>query len=337
MPKCVHSRAPVSRVATDPVDPDRSLDVLRHAGQRAMQRRQRDLRSWRTSGTSPGVGGTIVWPSAASKDETGCRRCLSSGATGRPSPAPPACASKLTGRSRDRKAAADRFHVVHPMAGIQGRVDPLRFLEQRIEHVPGAIAVREELAARFFVNVNAEFAEKRTVSSTGNARRTRRTIVARPPQKSRSVTMRVRDIAAGAAAYQNLRARPFRAFEQHDRSRGIGSSREDRRREPGGAGADDRNLAFGRQMRQGRSLSRIRVLPLLAASEFDGRVGPRRSLFVRRGHFRARAAGVAAQDDRLAIVRHANNLRAVAAAFRTRRGRIRKRRKTGLIVDHIVT
>ena len=64
-----------------------------------------------------------------------------------------------------------------------------------------------------------------------------------PPQKSRSVTTALVTLQRDAAADQNLRAGLARAVEQHDRSRSVGPAREDRRRQTGGAGADDRDVA----------------------------------------------------------------------------------------------
>ena len=67
----------------------------------------------------------------------------------------------------------------------------------------------------------------------------RRTIVARPPQKSRSVTRGVGDVAARSAADEDFGARLFRAVEQDDRARLGGAAQEDGGGEAGGAGADD--------------------------------------------------------------------------------------------------
>jgi hypothetical protein len=54
---------------------------------------------------------------------------------------------------------------------------------------------------------------------------------------------RVGNVAAGAAADQDLGSRRAGAIEQNDRSRLVVSAGEDRGREAGGAGADNRDVA----------------------------------------------------------------------------------------------
>src|SRR5204862_3046214 len=66
----------------------------------------------------------------------------------------------------------------------------------------------------------------------------------------------VRDVAAAAAADENLGAWTSGAIEQDDRRVRVKASSEDCRRETGGAGADDRNVTFARARAQICSLRR---------------------------------------------------------------------------------
>src|SRR6185295_10281438 len=118
-----------------------------------------------------------------------------------------------------------------------------RFVEQRVEHVARPIGIRKEFAAGFFVERHADLAEERDGvgdrERPENAADDRR----RPAPEIAFGDRRIRDVAAAAAADQNLGAGRARAVEDDDRSRWIEAAREDRGREPGGAGADDRDVA----------------------------------------------------------------------------------------------
>ena len=74
--------------------------------------------------------------------------------------------------------------------GARRRCAP-HLAEQRVEHRARAVGVREQLAVLFLVQRHAELAEECRGRSAGNARRTLRTMRDEPPQKSRSVTMRL--------------------------------------------------------------------------------------------------------------------------------------------------
>ena len=87
--------------------------------------------------------------------------------------------------------------VEHATAGLaKRRAGQPRFPQQRVEHVARAIGVGKQLAAGLLVQADADLAEERDGGTRRNARRMRRTMRRASAQKSASVTMRVRDVAA---------------------------------------------------------------------------------------------------------------------------------------------
>ena len=175
------------------------------------------------------------------------RRCRSSGAIVRRWPARPAAraADRATCRARTRPSARVTAWTRVPVSSVTPASADAG--QQRVQHVARLVGVGKELAARLFVQRQAEIAEERD----GLLDRERAQHAADDrPLAAPEVGLGddgVRDVAAAAAADEDLGARLEGAVEQDDRPRRRGAAREDRGREAGGAGADDRDVTGGRQ------------------------------------------------------------------------------------------
>ena len=172
------------------------------------------------SGASAGVVGTIVWPSAL--------------AIAKPAPSlplfgsdwPPVASTTARatmpprGRRRAESLRRPRSIVEHARGRTQRRRRQRSAArKQRVEHVARAVASRETACRRPPRAAGRRSrGRRRSFRRPESARSTRRTIVGRPPQKSRSVTIGVGDVAARAAADEDLGARLLRAFEQRRRT-----------------------------------------------------------------------------------------------------------------------
>src|SRR5215471_632867 len=115
-------------------------------------------------------------------------------------------------------------------------------MKERLDDAPRAIRVGKQLPARFLVQRDSQI--RKEPYGLGNGKG------AQDPADDRraaapEVGFRhddVRHIAASAAAHEDLGARPARRFEEDDARERPCAVREDRRRESGGAGADDREV-----------------------------------------------------------------------------------------------
>jgi hypothetical protein len=189
------------------------------------------------------------------------------------------------------------------MAGEQLRATRVDFSKERAEDVSRAVRVGEQLAVRLFVERDAQLAEERD-------RLVDRERTQHPPddgpRSAPEVPFRDRNVghvAARSAADQDLGAGLTGAFEDDDVPRRIGPPREDGSRQPGGAGADDRDIAGRREAQPAN-----KVLCRLRLGRDDRRM---------------RAAGVAANDQRFAVLEAADDLGAVTAALPAQLRRLR--------------
>ena len=161
---------------------------------------------------------------------------------------------KTAGGGRQVEAVGAGNDVEDPFGGQQRDAHAIGFSKQRVEHVARPVAVGKKLAAGLFVNVDTELREKgdRLVhgKSPQHATDDRRS----PAPEIALGDDGVGHVAAGTAADKNLGARLPCAFDQHDGSRRILSSREDGGREAGRAGADNRDIAWKGRLRQRRKL-----------------------------------------------------------------------------------
>ena len=204
------------------------------------------------------------------------------------------------------------------MARGELRADRLALTQQGIEHVPRAVGIGKQLAAGLFVERHADLAEERD-------RLADRERAQHAPDGRRLAAPEIAlgddgvgHVAAGSAADEDLRAGRARAVEENNRTGAIETARENRGGQAGRAGADDGDAARRRELGcQSRSL--------------PCRHG--RERFVRR-YFGVRAARGAAEEFRLLVLRHADDFRAVAAAFRTERRRALRGKPAGRNVVH---
>ena len=218
----------------------------------------------------------------------------------------------------DAKAAAGGFDVEHTMARGELRTDGLALPQQGIEHVPRAVGIGKQLAARFFVQRHADFTEERDRLADG--KRAQHAPDGRG-LAAPEITLGddgVGHVAARSAADEDLRAGSACAVEENDRTGAIQTAGENRGGQAGRAGADDRDAARRRELG-----CQSRSLPCRHGCE----------RFVR-GNFGMRAARGAAEELRLLVLRHADDFRAVAAAFRAERRRALRGKPAGRIVVH---
>jgi len=115
---------------------------------------------------------------------------------------------------------------------------------------------------------------------------------------------RVRDVAPAAAADEDLRAKAAGAIEKNDGRVWVEAACEDRGRQAGRAGADDRDITRLRTIGQTCSLRRA------------CRVGDERPRFAD-GHGRDRAARIAPHRSLGRVIHIADDLSPVASALRT--------------------
>ena len=169
------------------------------------------------------------------------RRCRSSGASGRRWRRPrrartreaescPARGSKPGSRRRSYRAA----NTCHAMLGLDGDAKPRSLGQQRVEHRARPIGVRKQLAVFFLVQPDPELLEKRG----GTRGRKRAQHVSHDARRAAPEValghLAIRDIAARAAADQDLRADTSRTVEtSHVKMRRC-PGRENRRRQAGG-------------------------------------------------------------------------------------------------------
>jgi hypothetical protein len=144
---------------------------------------------------------------------------------------------------RDLKAAGRRFNGNDAPAGDENRAAAFNLVQQGVEYITRPVAVGEKLAAGFFVDRDAELAEEPHRLIDGKAAED-------APDDGRPSAPeiafgddRVREVAAGAAADEDLRAGLLRAFEQDDGSPGTASPREDCGGETCRAGTDNGDIA----------------------------------------------------------------------------------------------
>ena len=315
MPKCVQSSEPVRRTATAPSIQTASStscdtpETERWTLSVGIQQQRRERRRGRHDRVAQAPGDR----------EARRRRCRSSAATGRRSrgrrrrhagsPRSVTTRKPPLGRFDDRARDGPRRAARRPRS---------RLAQQRVEHVARAVGVGKQLAAGLLVQRDADLAEERDRLADGER--------AQHAPDDRGLAAPeialgddgVGHVAARSAADEDLRAGRARAVEEDDRTGAIEAAGEDRGGQAGRAGADDGDVARRRELGcQSRSL--------------PCRHGRKR--FVRR-YFGVRAARGAAEEFRLLILRHADDFRAVAAAFRTERRRALRGKPAGRSVVH---
>ena len=155
----------------------------------------------------------------------------------------------------DGKPLGGSLDLENAPARSQRHPDAVALPQQRVEDVARAIGVGKQLAVLFLVQADADLAEEGDGVRDRNARSTRRMIDARPPQKSRSVTIALVTLQR-EPPLTRIFAPGFRAPSSSTTERaGFETPGENRRREAGGAGADDRHVCTTRKIRSraGRS------------------------------------------------------------------------------------
>ena len=112
--------------------------------------------------------------------------------------------------------------------------------QQRVEHVAGPVGIGKQLAAGLFVQRHAELAEERDGLGRPEspAARAGRWSACRPRSPSRSTTVLV-TLQRAPPLTRILAPGPGGAVQQDDVQGGTLAPREDRRSQPGRAGADD--------------------------------------------------------------------------------------------------
>ena len=285
MPKCVHSSAPVSDVARAAVaraasaSPDANARPAPRAVAVEHQRRQRRR------------GVHELCPSDCAR-RSRSRRCRSSAATARRSPAPRRGARTVrpsaSSTAKRRPAPVDRRHARR------------RLHDRRPAGAPRAAARRARSRARLVSGKSLPSSSScsATPSSSKNSRRAVggkraqhvRTTRGEPPQKSRSVTTRLVTLQREpplTRIFAPMRAAPSRHTHAQRRRR---ARREDRRGQPGRSGAHDHDVATppccviragrarGRaSARRGRADGRPRATTPAARSTMVPTVRPRKS------------------------------------------------------------
>jgi hypothetical protein len=126
--------------------------------------------------------------------------------------------------------------------GEERRAEPIGLANEGVEHVARAVGVGKQLSVVLFVEGDAQLAKEGDGVGDGKGSED-------APDNRRSATPEISladggvgDVAARAAADQNLGAGTFGSLEQRDRARRVGAPRENRRSEPGGSGADDEDI-----------------------------------------------------------------------------------------------
>ena len=152
------------------------------------------------------------------------------------------------------------------MIAAQRRAAAVELAQQRVEHVARSIGVGKQFSVRLFVQRDAKLAKpgcggwrgKRTQDPANDGRA--------PAVEIAFGDLDVGDVAARAAADEDLRAWPARAFEDGDAGRWIRARRENRCRQSRGAGANYGDMKI-RLRAQGSGLG-VRE-PLSRARERD--------------------------------------------------------------------
>src|SRR5437762_3480344 len=221
-----------------PVDAQRQLDVVRDAGERRVYGvgRVEDERRERRRGGHDRVaearGERVAGAVAAAPGER-----LPAGREHEMR------RDHLLRRRDDAKLAGDAIDLEDALAGVELRADAARFAQQRLQHVARATRDRKQLAAGFLAEAHADLVEE--PNGVGNRKRAQHAADdrRRAAPEVAFADRRVGDVAAAAAADEDLRAGGARALEQDERGRWVEAAREDRRREAGRARADDRDVA----------------------------------------------------------------------------------------------
>ena len=119
----------------------------------------------------------------------------------------------------------------------------LRLVEQRAQDVARLLAVRKQLAVRFFVQADADSPEE--FDGVANRQRAENPANDRPPAAPEIGVCDdgVGDVAPRTAAHEDLGARPFRAFEQQNGAARARAPGENRRGKSRGARADHCDIA----------------------------------------------------------------------------------------------
>ena len=187
---------------------------------------------------APGVVGTTEWPKARAIS----RPAPSLPVLGSDSP-PVARTTRATSCSprdvRTRYPAPLRSDLEHTLAGQQPDPAPLDLVEQRLQHDLGPVRVREQLAVLFLVKRHADLAEER--DRLVHAERAQHALD-EVPRRAVEVALgddAVGDVAARAAAHQDLGPGPLRPLKEKDGPAHSATRREDGRSQAGGARTDD--------------------------------------------------------------------------------------------------
>ena len=257
-PKCVHSSGPSSRIAVRPPARKRQRGRMRHAGQRPMpvaaQHERRERRRRRHAAV----------PEARRPANSRSRRCRSWAATVRRSPAPPPARSSggAPARSTSKPAAA----------GVAARSRGSRSRSITPRRRASSSSASSTVCARFVSGKSLPCSSScsATPSSSKNCDRP---LGGKRPQHARDQPRRaapevalghdaVGDVAARAAAHEDLGADVARAVQAAHAERRRRARREDRRREAGRAGTDHDDvsgswMAQGSGLRAQASLSRV--------------------------------------------------------------------------------
>ena len=200
------------------VHPQRQLDLLRHAAQLSV----------RSTRCRPRAA-------AARAPVSSARWCARAGAPSRsPAPSlplfgrdcPPVASTTRRGVNvaagrRQPEAVAVALDAEDARVGGELGAGALRLVEQRAQDVARLLAVRKQLAVRFFVQADADGPEE--FDRVANRQRAENPANDRPAAAP-EIGVRhdgVGDVASRAAAHEDLRARPLRAFEQQDGAAGF--------------------------------------------------------------------------------------------------------------------
>ncbi len=141
------------------------------------------------------------------------------------------------------------------MTGQQLDAARVRFREQRVKNVAGAVRIREQLAVGLFVQRDAELAKESDRLADGegaqNLSNDRAAAAPEVPVRDNGVG----HVAARSAADENFGAGSPCGVEEGDAQRGCKTAREDGGGQARGAGPDDRHVA-GRRDAQSSCQSR---------------------------------------------------------------------------------
>ena len=247
---------------------------MRHAGQVRVPIAVQDERRQRRCGRAR-ARGRSGWPAHSPS-----RRCRSSGSD-RP---PVASTTRARGDPRVRRRTPrdervgrhrdGRPRPARPVSMVTPT--PARLGQQRIEHGARAVRVGKELAVLFLVQRHAELVEEpRRAVGGKRAQHVRARAAASHPRSRARVTTRFVTLQREPPLTRILAPSRARAVEHTMRSAGRRAGGKDRRRQPGGAGADDRDV--GRRRRR-HSAARVRGPASAPRGRAGGRRGARRAV-----------------------------------------------------------